>query len=149
MDGKYAFVMMIQDRWWRGFLQRKQQGKTTHSYVQKGLAPPKYGSAILFYVAKPVGELAGYAEFIERQAGKAEKMWDEYGHESVLKSKEQFAEFMGGRTKASFIRFKNLKTAPKPILLNSLLMHLNIKRMSRKGFYVDRETADKLTEFME
>jgi predicted transcriptional regulator len=149
MDGKYAFVMMIQDRWWRGFLQRKQQGKITHSYVQKGLAPPKYGSAILFYVAKPVGEMAGYAELIERQAGNAEKMWDKYGHESVLKSKEQFEEFMGGRTKASFIRFKNLKKASKPISLTNLLMVLGIKKMSRKGFYVDRKTADKLTEFME
>jgi len=149
MDEKHAFVMMIQDRWWRRFLQRKQQGKITHSYVQKGLAPPKYGSAILFYVTKPVGEMAGYAELIERQAGNAEKMWDKYGHESVLKSKEQFEEFMGGRTQASFIRFKNLKKASKPISLTNLLMLLGIKKMSRKGFYVDRKTADKLTEFME
>jgi len=149
MDGKYAFVIMIQDRWWREFLRRKQQGKRTHSYVQKGLAPPKYGSVILFYVTKPVGEMAGYAEFIERQAGNAEKMWEEYGHESVLKSKEQFEEFIGGRSEASFIRFKNLNKASKPIPLTNLLVLLSVKRLSRRGFYVDRKTADKLTEFME
>jgi predicted transcriptional regulator len=142
MSAKHAFVMMIKPKWWNEF--RHRQGEQILSYVQTGLAPPKDVSLILFYVIKPVGEMAGFADFIERKAGDSEKLWDEYGRECVLYSKEKYEEYVGDKKKVSFIRFRNLHVATRPIPLKNLLLFFGVKRLSRKGFYVDKETTDEL-----
>ncbi len=148
MSGERAFVMMIKDKWWKGFVDRHHQGKKVHSYIQKGLAPPKSASIILFYVTKPVGEIAGAAEFVERKAGDIEDVWEQYGDESVLTSKHKFEEFMGDGKKASFIRFRNLREAARPVPLSNALLLMGVKRLSRKGFYVEQEVADELISQM-
>jgi predicted transcriptional regulator len=145
--GKYAFVMMIQSRWWNEF--RFHQSGQMQTYVQKGLAPPKKASLILFYVTKPVGEIAGYAEFVERRTGDAERLWKEYGRESVLYPKQKYEELVGDKKEVSFIRFKNLHIATKPIPLSNILLFLGVKRLARKGFYLDKETAEELIAQME
>ncbi len=149
MGEKHAYVMMIQDRWWSEFCTNNQTGRKVHSYVQKGLAPPKKASLILFYVAKPVGELAGRANFIERKAGEPESLWLAHGEESVLCSKEKFKEFIGNVSTVSFIRFRNLHEARHPVPLNDLLLTLGVKRLARRGFYVDRTVTDNLIKMME
>jgi len=149
MNGKHAFVVMIKEKWWNEFRRRRSQGKETHAYIQRGTAPPKDTSLILFYVVKPVGELAGHAEFIERKVGEAGKLWKEHGKESVLNSKKNYEEFVKGAKKVSFIRFNNLVEAAKPIPLRNLLMLLGVKRLARKGFYLDKETTDKFMMSME
>ena len=88
MGERYAFVMIIQNKWWQEFRRNNLHGEEIRSYVQKGLAPPRDTSLILFYVAKPVGEIAGYAEFVERKTGDSEELWKKYGGESVLSSGE-------------------------------------------------------------
>jgi len=148
MNEKYAFVIMIREKWWREFCNLSHKGKRAFSYIQGGWAPPKNASLIFFYVAKPVGEIAGYAEFIERKVGDIEGLWNEHGHESVLKSKEQYEEFIRDKERVSFIRFRNLHEAVKPVSLNNVLMLLGVKRLARKGFYIDKETADKLITLM-
>lgn len=149
MKEDFAFVIMIKDKWWREFCRLHHEGKKVQSYVQGGWAPPKNAFLLMFYVTKPVAEIAGYAEFIERKVGEAEELWKENGHESVLSSEEQYFEFVSGKQRVSFIRFKNLHEAAKPIPLSNVLMFLGVKRLSRKGFYVDKETADKLLTLME
>lgn len=144
MGEKHAFVIMIQEKWWNEFRHQDHQGRKIHSYVRKGAAPPKNASLLLFYVTKPVGEISGYAELIEREVSKAEELWREHGAESVLSSKEQYEELVKDSQKVSFIRFKNLHVASKPIPLNEILVLLGTDRLSRKGFYVDKDTADKL-----
>ncbi len=148
MSEKYAFVMMIQEKYWNGFQNRSRGGKNVHSYVQRGVAPPKNARLMLFYVAKPVGEIAGHAEFIERKVGGADEMWKALGKESVLSSKDMYDEFLKDNNKTSFVRFKNLKEAAHPIALNNALVLLGLKRFSRKGFYVDKDTAEKLITIM-
>jgi predicted transcriptional regulator len=103
----------------------------------------------MFYVTKPVGEVAGYAEFVERKAGDSEALWKAHGRESVLSSKEEFEEFVRDRKKVSFVRFKNLREAAKPISLNNLLLLLGMKRLGRGGFFVDKETSEKMIALME
>lgn len=149
MKGDFAFVIMIKDKWWREFCRYGHEGKEVQSYVQGGWAPPKEAALIFFYVTKPMAEIAGYAEFLERKVGEAEEMWKQHGHESVLGSEKQYFEFVGGKQRISFIRFTNLREATKPIPLSNLLMFLGVKRLSRKGFYIDKETADKLLALME
>jgi predicted transcriptional regulator len=147
--GRYAYVMMIQDKWWKRFQNRHQQGKMIHSYVKTGRAHPKNTALILFYVTKPMGQVAGYAEFVELKAGNALELWAEHGDESALDSKGQYEAFIKGREKVAFIRFKNLHEATKPLSCGDLLMELGKRRLARAGFYIDKETAEKLIALME
>ena len=148
MKENCAFVIMIKDKWWREFCRRHRERKEVHSYVQGGWAPPKSASLIFFYVTKPAAEIGGYAEFVERKVGDAESLWNAHGTESVLQTKEKYAEFIRDKQRVSFIRFKNLQEAAKPIPLSNVLMLLGVKRLARKGFYINKETADKLIALM-
>ncbi len=148
MPNKYAFVMLIKEKWWKEFCRRHHLGKKLHSYVRTGVAPPKEASLILFYVTKPLGKMMGYAEFVERKVGDVDQMWKNYGHESALSSKERFMEFIDDQ-KASFIRFENLHEATKPIPLDDILMVLGVRRLSRKGFYISKETSNQLVSLMQ
>jgi predicted transcriptional regulator len=149
MTGKYAFVMMTKEKWWNRFRRNLHEGKHAQSYVQRGEAPPKQTSIILFYVTKPVAEIAGHAEFIERKVGDVLEVWKKYGSESVLKSEQEYRELVGDKRQASFIRFKNLREATNTVPLADVLMLLGARRLSRKGFYLDKETADKIVALME
>jgi len=51
--------------------------------------------------------------------------------------------------RVSFIRFKNLQASAKPIPLNNFLILLGVKRLARGGFYVDKETAERMIALME
>jgi len=148
MNPKQAFVMMVQKRWWNEFCRRNHEGKKTHSFVLTGTAPPKDASTLLFYVTKPVGEIAGYADFIERKVGDADQLWREHGTESVLTSKEKFDDFVKDAQRVSFVRFKDLHEATKTIPLNDVLMSLGVRRLGRKGFYVDKKIGDTFVTLM-
>jgi predicted transcriptional regulator len=145
---KHAFIIMTKNKWWIRFRNRHFQGKQVHSYVQRGPGPPKKAVLIFFYVTKPVGKIAGYAEFMARETGDSGELWIEYGHESVLDSKSEYDELVGDKRKVSFIRFKNLTVANHPIELNEILVLMGARRLSRKGFYVGKETADELIALM-
>lgn len=148
-NSKHGFVAMIQDKWWQELL-RKNHGKVgILSYVRVGAAAPSDVSVLFFYVTKPVGELAGYAEFIERKVGETKEMWKDYGHESALNSRQQYEQFVNDKRKVSFIRFKNLHEASRPIPLSNLRMLLGRKRLPRAGFYVGKGTTDELLLLME
>ena len=148
-SGKYGFVIMIQDKWWQGFLRKRNSGARIMSYVRTGAAAPEEASMLLFYVTKPIGELAGHAEFIERKVGEPKEMWKDYGQESTLDSKQQYEQLLQDQRKVSFIRFKNLREASKPIPLSNLRMLLGQRRLSRKGFYLGKGTTDELILLME
>jgi len=148
MSVKQAFVMMVQKRWWNEFCRRNREGKKIHSFVLRGIAPPKDASKVLFYVTKPVGEIAGYADFIERKVGDADRIWKEHGDESVLSSKEKYDDFVNDSQRVSFVRFKDLHEAAKNIPLNDVLMSLGVRRLGRKGFYITKAVEDKFVASM-
>lgn len=147
MSERYAFVIMIKEKWWNEFRRLNRAGKVNHVYVQRGFGPPKDGKLMFFYVVKPVGEIQGYAEFRERVVGETDAMWKQYGRESCL-SEDQYDDLLKGARKASFIRFTNLHEASKPILSNDILTSLGAKRIPRKGFYINKEVADTLIKIM-
>jgi len=149
MSGTFGFVMMVQERWWVEFGRRLEKGENIHSFVLKGAAPPKNAQIILFYVTAPVKEMAGYARFIERRFGEPQEIWRTYGGESVLESSEEYEKFIGSVRQVSFVRFKDLHVAANSISLKTLLLSLGVRRLSRKGFYVDKETAERLISMME
>jgi predicted transcriptional regulator len=148
MSERYAFVMMVREKWWVEFRRRSQEGKKVHSFVVRGAAPPKSTLLVLFYVTKPVSAIAGYAQFIERLVGKSQELWSRFGGESVLGSKARYEEFVGDASGVSFVRFKDLNVAVNPVSLSRLLILLGVKRLSRKGFYVNKELSDTLVSMM-
>jgi predicted transcriptional regulator len=148
MSAKQAFVIMVQKRWWDEFRRRSQEGENTHSFVLRGIAPPKDASRVLFYITKPVGQIGGYADFIERKVGDANMLWKEYGEESVVGSKTMYENFVKDSRMVSFVRFKNLHEAFKAIPLNCVLLTLGVRRLGRKGFYVDKRVEDKFVSLM-
>jgi predicted transcriptional regulator len=148
MSERYAFVMMVREKWWVEFCRRGQEGKKVHSFVVRGAAPPKSTSLVFFYVTKPVSAIAGYAEFIERVIGKPQELWSRFSDESVLGSKARYKEFVGDAEEVSFVRFKNLKASVNQVSLSRLLLLLGVKRLSRKGFYVNKELSDTLIAMM-
>jgi predicted transcriptional regulator len=141
---------MVREKWWRDFLNLHLKGKEVFSYVQSGgrARPKKAPSLLFFYITKPVGEIGGYAEFIEHKIGDAEKLWNEHGEESVLESKMKYEEFTQGMRTVSFVRFKNLCIAAKPIPISSILVLLGKNRLPRRGRYVEKTMADKLVWLM-
>jgi predicted transcriptional regulator len=143
MAHEYGFVMMIKQKWWNRFVSDHNDGKPVQSYVQKGQAPPRSTSVILFYVTKPTAQIAGWAEFIERTVGKPMDIWRKNGEESVLRSEQEYKEFVDDWPRVSFIRFKNLHEAAHAVPLADILMLLGKERLSRKGFYVDKESVKK------
>jgi predicted transcriptional regulator len=149
MNEHYAFVLMTKEKYWTKFRERSQQGKKTHSFVLRGVAPPKHACILFFYVSNPEKALDGYAEFIERKLGAPGEVWNEYGNESVLESKEGFEEFVGNPQQVTFVRFENLKTAVNPVSLDNLRMLRGVKMLSRKGYYVDKGMAEKFISMME
>ena len=149
MVQRYAFVMMTKEKWWNRFLSDHHEGKQTQSYVQKGSAPPKNACVIFFYVTKPIAEIAGYAEFVQRTVGDSMEVWEKHGNESVLKSKGEYREFIGDQPQVSFIRFQNLREAPHAMPLADVLRLLGARRLSRKGFYVNKETTEKIVALMD
>jgi predicted transcriptional regulator len=148
MKGHYAFVMMVQEKYWIRYRDRHNDGKMVHAYVARGTAPPKHARILLFYVSRPVRAICGYAKFVGREVGDSEVLWSRRGEDSVLVSKAEYEQFTGSSSCVSFIWFTDLCEASSPISLKNLLTFFGVKRLSRKGFYVGKDVADRLISMM-
>lgn len=149
MKQHYAFVMMVREKYWIAYRDRHHEGEKVHVYVARGAAPPKDTRLLLFYVSKPVKSLCGYASFIGRKLGDPAELWSQYSDESVLKSGPEYEGFVGAAGSVSFVRFTDLHEAVNPVPLRNLLMFFGVKRLSRKGFYLGKDIADKLISMMD
>ncbi len=136
-----GFILPIEAKWWKRFCDRNREGKTLHAYVRRGVVGPKDAKLILFYVTRPVKEIHGFGEFVERISGDADELWKNHSSESCLRSYEEFKNLMGKRRKATFILFKNLQELSKPVTFEKLSKKLGIRRMSPMGKYVTREES--------
>ena len=115
-----------------------------HVFVRRGIVGPKKAEILLFYVTHPHKEIRGVGDFIERIIGDADDLWNAYGHESLLESHREYMDFLQGRTKATFIRFKNLRALATPVPANVVFQAAGISRMSRMGKYITKEVAHRL-----
>ena len=149
MKEHYAFVVMVREKYWIAYRERHHEEKKVHAYVARGAAPPKDTRLLLFYVSKPVKSLCGYASFVGRELGDPEGLWGKHSDESVLKTRAEYEGFVGTSGIVSFVRFNDLHEAVNPISLRNLLMFFGVKRLSRKGFYVNKDVAGQLVSMME
>jgi len=141
---RYAFILLSIEKFWNRLCNRNRAGKTVHVFVRRGLVGPKNAELLLFYVIHPHKEIRGVGEFIERITGDAKDLWKTYGHESLLRSYKEYMDFMQGRRKATFIRFKNLRQLPTPVRAKVISQVTGMRRMPRMGKYITKEMVHQL-----
>lgn len=141
---RYAYILLSNEKWWNRLCSRKRAGKVSHAFVRKGTVGPKKTELILFYVTYPFKEIRGFGEFVERVTGSAGNLWERYGQETCVKSFGEYLDFLEGRIKVSFIRFRNLHVLDVPVSASVISRVTRINRMPRSGRYINKEMAHKL-----
>ncbi len=135
----------MKEKWWNRRVLQSRAGKKVQAFVRKNKVGPVDAKLLLFYVNHPVREIRGVGYFEERVVGGIEELWKNYNEETVFESRDEYLEFMQGRTKATFIRFSNLRELNSPIPLTRLLQIIGVSRLPRSGKYLSEETVNKLT----
>jgi len=141
---QYAYILLNIEKYWNRLCAQNRAGKNVHTFVRRGLVGPKKAKLLLFYVTYPHKEIRGVGDFIERITGDADDLWNTYGHESLLESYEEYMDFLQGRTKATFIRFKNLHILSAPVPASVISQVTGIGIMPRMGKYITKEMAHQL-----
>ncbi len=141
---KYAYIVLNLEKFWKRLCSQNGAGKSTHAFVRRGAVGPKNAKQLFFYVTHPHKDIRGYAEFVEHVTGDAKDMWKSLGHESLLNSYDEYAEFLQGRKKATFVRFRNLKELPKPVKTKTLAQIIGKERMPQQGMYITEKMAHQL-----
>lgn len=144
MSKRYAYILLTDEKWWNRRCSQNKAGKKLHAFVRKGAVGPTNAELIFFYVKHPLKEIRGFGEFVERVKGDVDELWNKHGHETVFESRKEYMDFMQGRTKATFIRFKNLRLLSTPKSLRVLSQIMGIGRMPRGGRYINKEIAREL-----
>ena len=141
---RYAYVLLNIEKYWNRLCAQNRTGKNVHAFVRRGLVGPKKTKLLLFYVTYPHKEIRGVGDFIERITGDANDLWNTYGQESLLESYAEYMDFLQGRAKATFIRFKNLRVLASPISASVISQVMGISTMTRMGKYITEEMAHRL-----
>lgn len=140
---RYAYIILSTEKWWNRLCVRSEN-REVHTFIRRGWVAPTNVKLLLFYVTSPIREIRGTGEFIERVIGKADELWNRYSHETSLNSYEEYLNFMQGRKKVTFLRFRNFRKLAKPVPANTIFKVTGISRMPRGGKYISRETANQL-----
>ena len=141
---KHAYILLTKEKWWNRRVAQNRAGKKTQVFVRKNTVGPKDVTLLLFYVGHPVRAVMGIGKFKERVKGEIEKLWNMHGSETVFESYEECSRFMQGRSRATFIRFTNLRELHPPIALGKLLQIIELSRLPRNGKYLSEETVNRL-----
>jgi predicted transcriptional regulator len=110
----YAFILVADEKYWNRLCERNSAERAVHVFVRKNQVGPCEAQKLLFYVKKPVMQVRGVADFIERLTGNSEELWRKYGAESCFESYGEYATFAEGREKMTFVRFKNFVELENP-----------------------------------
>lgn len=141
---KYGYIVLNLEKYWERLCKQNKSGKNSHAFVRRGKVGPKNAKILIFYVTHPRKEIQGYAEFVEHVTGDAKELWNSLGHESLLSSYEEYQNFLQGRKKATFVRFKNLKELPNPVTIKEIEEIIKRKRIPQSGMYVSEEITKEL-----
>ncbi len=137
----FAYLLIEDEKWWNRRISKNKLGTEVHSFVRKGKVGPKEATQLLFYMKRPVRQIKGTAEFLERITGTADELWQLHGSETVFESREEYDTFVAGSSIVTFIRFKKMEELEKPIDFNTISVSARISRMPQGGKYLGRETV--------
>jgi predicted transcriptional regulator len=140
---RYAFILVADQKYWNKLCERSSANMAVHAFVRKNQVAPKATEKLLFYVKKPVMQVLGAADFIERLTGPGEELWSKYGGETCFESFEEYCDFAQGRLEMTFVRFKNFAELENPKSTEATRNILGSLHGFR-GKYVNLETADQL-----
>jgi predicted transcriptional regulator len=111
---RYAFILVADKKYWNKLRERNRTSSGTHAFVRKSKVAPKTAQKLLFYVKKPVMQVLGIADFIERLTGDSGELWRKHGVETCFENFEEYDAFAQGRTNMTFVRFKNFVELENP-----------------------------------
>lgn len=140
---RYAFILIADEKYWRRLCERNKASGETHAFVRKNKVGPTNAQKLLFYVKRPVMQILGVADFVERLTGAPEELWRSHGAESCFESFEEFCKFAHGREVMTFLRFRNFFELVNPKSAKALRSILGSLQGFRGG-YVDSATAEQL-----
>jgi predicted transcriptional regulator len=143
-NDRYAFILVADQKYWNKLCERSSANMAVHAFVRKNQVAPKAAEKLLFYVKKPVMQVRGTADFLERLTGPAEELWTEHGGETCFESFEEYCDFAQGRLEMTFVRFKNFAELENPKTKDETRKILD-SLQGLRGKYVNLETADQLT----
>ncbi len=142
-DEHYAFVLVVDEKYWNRLSQTSLQGKQINFFVRKSKAGPTDAKKLLFYIKKKK-QIRGTADFVERVTGDVETLWKKHGGESFFESFKEYETFAEGRKVMTFIRFKNFTEIASPRSKEAVTSILGSLFWFRPR-YVSKQTADMLT----
>jgi len=140
---RYAFIVLNLEKFWNRLCSQNRAGKHAHAFVRRGVVGPKNAKLLFFYVTHPHKDIRGYADFVERVTGDAEDLWKSLGNESLLNS-DEYKDFLQGRKKVTFIRFRNLRELPIPVTTKRLSQIIGKEKMPQMGLYLTEKLANQL-----
>jgi predicted transcriptional regulator len=141
---KHAFIVLNLEKFWKRLCSQNRAGKSAHAFVRRDVVGPKNAKQLFFYLTHPHKDIRGYADFVERVTGDAKDLWKSLGHESLLSSYDEYNDFLQGRKKATFIRFRNLKEFPKPVTTKVMAQIIGKEKMPQMGLYLTERVSHQL-----
>ncbi len=140
----YAFMLVIEKKYWNRLCQFPNQGRQIRFFVRKNQVGPKQARKLLFYVKKPHMQVLGSADFVERITGDSEGLWNQYGLETFFENPKEYKTFAEGREKMTFIEFENFSELKNPKPKEEVALALGSLVWFRPKF-INKQTADTLT----
>jgi len=141
----YAYILISDEKWWNRLCERNRNNNEIRVFVRRNRVGPLKTEKLLFYVKKPIMQIRGVADFIERLAGDYKELWNMYGDETYLKTFDEYISFLKGRKTVTFIRFSNFHELNNPVSMKVISKVLGVPTIPRGGKYLNRETANLLT----
>ena len=140
---RYAFILIADEKYWNMLCERNRASSGVYSFVRRNKVAPKNAQKLLFYVKKPVMQVKGIADFVERVTGDSGELWRKHGAESCFETPEDYYSFAQGRTSMTFVRFKNFVELEKPKTKEATRLILGSLQGFR-GKYVNLATTKQL-----
>jgi predicted transcriptional regulator len=132
----YTFIIFNLAKFWKRLYSQNRASKLVPAFVRRGIVGPKSAKQLFFYVTHPRKDIQEYADFVEWKTGDAKHLWKILGHESLLSSYDEYQDFIHGRKKATFIRFRNLREMLKPVTTQVMAQIIGKERMPQMGMYI-------------
>jgi predicted transcriptional regulator len=142
----YSFILISDEKNWNKLREQKRSGKGTQVFIRKNFVGPVKTKQLFFYVKRPVKEIRGKADFVERIKGDHREIWEKYGGESCFSSFKEYSSFIEGREQVTFVRFKNFEELKNPISAEAFNMIVGSFLMPRGGKYLNLEKSNKLSK---
>jgi predicted transcriptional regulator len=141
---RYAFILVSDEKNWYKMCEHCRGQKGIIAFVRKSMVAPVETQKLLFYVKKPVMQIRGVADFFERQTGEREELWRRLGKESCFQSFDEYLDFIEGREKATFVRFKNFRELENPVSVEVFTSVTGLSSVFRGGRYLTLEQLSRL-----